>query len=64
MSKRVDQEKQQAAVREAKSQGLSPSEAGVTTGASKQIDSKRGPDREGAPKGKPSHRSNEARGGE
>ena len=37
MSKRVNQEEQQAAARQAKKEGLSPSEAGATTGASKQI---------------------------
>src|SRR3712207_9434938 len=36
MSKKTDQQEQQAAAREAKKEGLSPSEAGVTTGASKQ----------------------------
>ena len=36
MSKKPDQEQQQAAAREAREQGMSPSEAGVTTGASKQ----------------------------
>ncbi len=38
MSKNVDQNEQQAAIREAKQQGMSASEAGVSTGASKQID--------------------------
>ncbi len=38
MSKNVDQNEQQAAIREAKRQGKSASEAGVSTGASKQID--------------------------
>ena len=38
MSKKPNQQEQQAAVREAKREGKSPSEAGVTTGASKQID--------------------------
>jgi glycosyltransferase involved in cell wall biosynthesis len=37
MSKKTNQQEQQAAVRQAKKEGLSPSEAGVTTGASKQI---------------------------
>ena len=36
MSKKTDPDAQRAAVREAKKQGLSPSEAGATTGASKQ----------------------------
>ncbi len=36
MSKKTNQQEQQAAVRQAKKEGLSPSEAGVTTGASKQ----------------------------
>jgi hypothetical protein len=37
MSKKTDQQEQQAAARQAKKEGLSPSEAGVTTGASKQM---------------------------
>ncbi|MDP9430015.1 MAG: glycosyltransferase, partial [Actinomycetota bacterium] len=37
MSKKTNQQEQQAAAREAKKEGLSPSEAGVTTGASKQM---------------------------
>ena len=37
MAKNNDQDAQRAAVREAKRQGQSPSAAGVTTGASKQI---------------------------
>ncbi len=37
MSKGTDQQEQQAAARQAKKEGLSPSEAGVTTGASKQM---------------------------
>ena len=36
MSEKTDPDAQRAAVREAKKQGLSPSEAGATTGASKQ----------------------------
>ncbi|GAB3325902.1 hypothetical protein GCM10027451_50920 [Geodermatophilus aquaeductus] len=36
MSKNNDADAQRAAAREAKKQGMSPSEAGVTTGASKQ----------------------------
>lgn len=36
MSKNNDADAQRAAAREAKKEGLSPSEAGVTTGASKQ----------------------------
>jgi hypothetical protein len=36
MAKNNDQDAQRAAVREAKRDGVSPSEAGVTTGASKQ----------------------------
>jgi len=38
MSKNVDQKQQQAAIREAKREGKSAGEAGVSTGASKQID--------------------------
>ncbi|WP_346618700.1 hypothetical protein [Blastococcus montanus] len=38
MAKNNDQEAQKAAVREAKKQGVAPSAAGVTTGASKQIE--------------------------
>ena len=38
MSKKPDQEQLQAAAREAKEHGMSPSEAGVTQGASKQMD--------------------------
>ena len=38
MSKKVNQDEVQAAVREAKRHGQSASEAGVSTGASKQID--------------------------
>jgi hypothetical protein len=37
MSKKTNQQEQQAAARQAKKEGLSPSEAGVTTGASKQM---------------------------
>ncbi|MGY1624752.1 hypothetical protein ACI789_21310 [Geodermatophilus sp. SYSU D00965] len=37
MSKKTNQQEQQAAAREAKKEGMSPSEAGVTTGASKQM---------------------------
>ena len=36
MSKNNDADAQRAAARQAKKEGLSPSEAGVTTGASKQ----------------------------
>ncbi len=38
MSKKPDQDQLQAAAREAKRRGKSPSEAGATQGASKQID--------------------------
>jgi hypothetical protein len=38
MSRNVDQNEQQAAVREAKRHGMSASEAGVSQGASKQRD--------------------------
>ena len=38
MSKKPDQEQQQEAAREAREQGLRPSEVGATTGASKQTD--------------------------
>jgi hypothetical protein len=38
MAKNNDADAQRAAVREAKKNGESPSAAGVTTGASKQID--------------------------
>ena len=38
MSKKPDQEQQQAAAREARREGKSPSEVGATTGAGKQID--------------------------
>jgi hypothetical protein len=38
MAKNNDQDAQRAAVREAKQQGIAPSAAGVTTGASKQRD--------------------------
>jgi hypothetical protein len=41
MSKKVNQQEQQAAAREAKREGVAPSAAGATTGASKQIDSHR-----------------------
>jgi hypothetical protein len=41
MAKNNDQDAQRAAVREAKREGQSPSAAGATTGASKQIDSAR-----------------------
>ena len=37
MAKNNDADAQRAAVREAKKDGISPSAAGVTTGASKQI---------------------------
>ncbi|MBB3087048.1 hypothetical protein [Geodermatophilus sabuli] len=37
MSKKPNQEEQQAAARQAKKEGMSPSEAGATTGASKQM---------------------------
>ena len=36
MAKNNDQDAQRAAARQAKKEGMSPSEAGVTTGASKQ----------------------------
>ena len=46
MAKNNDQDAQRAAVREAKREGVSPSEAGATTGASKQIEHhRRGDDR-------------------
>ncbi|WP_236826065.1 MULTISPECIES: hypothetical protein [unclassified Blastococcus] len=38
MAKNDDQDAQRSAVREAKKQGVAPSAAGVTTGASKQIE--------------------------
>jgi hypothetical protein len=38
MAKNNDQDAQRAAVREAKRQGVAPSAAGATTGASKQIE--------------------------
>ncbi len=38
MAKNNDQDAQRAAARQAKREGKSPSEAGVTTGAAKQID--------------------------
>jgi hypothetical protein len=38
MAKNNDQDAQRAAVREARKEGVSPSAAGATTGASKQID--------------------------
>jgi hypothetical protein len=38
MAKNNDQDAQRAAVRAAKKQGVAPSAAGVTTGASKQIE--------------------------
>ncbi|MGY1724412.1 hypothetical protein [Blastococcus sp. SYSU DS0533] len=38
MAKNNDQDAQRAAVREAKKQGVAPSAAGATTGASKQIE--------------------------
>ncbi|MGY1780176.1 hypothetical protein [Geodermatophilus sp. SYSU D01036] len=37
MSKKTDPDAQRAAAREARKEGPSPSEAGATTGASKQI---------------------------
>jgi hypothetical protein len=37
MAKNNDQDAQRAAAREARKEGVSPSAAGVTTGASKQI---------------------------
>ncbi|HEX2072796.1 MAG TPA: hypothetical protein VHF92_03335 [Geodermatophilus sp.] len=37
MSKKPNQQEQQAAARQAKKEGMSPSEAGATTGASKQM---------------------------
>ena len=49
MAKNDDQQAKQAAIKEAKRQGESPSAAGVTTGASKQTEHKRDKDRE--PKG-------------
>ncbi|MGY1602320.1 hypothetical protein [Geodermatophilus sp. SYSU D00815] len=41
MAKNNDQDAQRAAAREAKKQGVSPSAAGATTGASKQISTAR-----------------------
>ena len=41
MAKNTNQEEQRAAVREAHRQGVAPSAAGATTGASKQIDTAR-----------------------
>jgi hypothetical protein len=38
MAKNNDQDAQRAAVREAKKEGVAPSAAGATTGASKQIE--------------------------
>jgi hypothetical protein len=38
MAKNDDQDAQRAAVREAQEQGVAPSAAGATTGASKQIE--------------------------
>ncbi len=38
VSRKPDQDQLQAAAREAKRHGMSPSEAGVTQGASKQIE--------------------------
>lgn len=49
MAKNTDEGQRQAAIKEAKRQGESPSAAGVTTGASKQTEHKRDKDRE--PKG-------------
>jgi hypothetical protein len=37
MAKKTNQEEQRAAVREAQREGVAPSAAGATTGASKQI---------------------------
>lgn len=53
MSKKPNQEELQAAAREAKRHGMSPSEAGVTQGASKQIDHHTHQERhqEGTPRG-------------
>lgn len=49
MAKNTDEGARQSAVREAKRRGESPSAARVTTGASKQLATKRGKERE--PKG-------------
>ncbi len=49
MAKNDDQQAKQSAIKQAKREGKSPSEAGVTTGASKQTEHKRDKDRE--PKG-------------
>ena len=49
MPKNDDQQAKQSAIKEAKRRGESPSAAGVTTGAAKQIATKRDKDRE--PKG-------------
>jgi hypothetical protein len=54
MSKNNDQDAQRAAIQEAKRQGMTPSEAGVTTGASKQ--------REHVRHGKDRHEHSEAQG--
>jgi hypothetical protein len=54
MAKNNDQDAQRAAVREAKREGKSPSEAGVTTGAAKQ--------REHVRHGKDRHEHSDAQG--
>ena len=54
MAKNNDQDAQRAAVREAHRQGVSPSEAGATTGASKQ--------REHVRKGEARHENSSAQG--
>ncbi|HEY4626678.1 MAG TPA: hypothetical protein VIH01_11730 [Blastococcus sp.] len=54
MAKNNDQDAQRAAIREAKREGLSPSEAGVTTGAAKQ--------REHVRHGKDRHEHSDAQG--
>ena len=53
MSKSPNQDELRAAAREAKAEGKSPSEAGVTQGASKQIDHHTHAERhqEGTPRG-------------
>jgi hypothetical protein len=53
MSKGANQDELQAAAREAKERGMSPSEAGATQGASKQIDHHTHSERrdEGTPRG-------------
>lgn len=49
MARNHDEQAKQSAIQQAKREGESPSAAGLTTGASKQIETKRDKDRE--PKG-------------